>query len=516
MKNKWRHLIALTALALFLAACTAMAQTDLEDGTYYADVTLTGGSGRASVESPAQILIENGETTASVVFSSPYYDYLLLDGNRYEPVNTEGNSTFEIPLIDFDCEIPVTADTTAMSVPHEIDYTLYFDSSTLTQETQVPAEESEIPLSESVEEEPEENSTVTAAAGEDFCGLTWERSLPLMYATQFTVDYYEGGYARIVIADEDVFLVVPEDAEVPEELDENVTVLQQPITNIYMVATSVMDFFCSLDALDSIRLSGTEADGWYIDAAREAMEDGSILYAGKYSAPDYEMILSEDCHLAIESTMIYHNPEVQEKLEDFGIPVLVERSSYESHPMGRTEWMKLYAVLLGLEDEAEEIFDAQVARVQEVETDEPLGETVAFFYITSTGTANVRKSNDYLAKMIELAGGTYVFHDLGEEDSAVSTVDMTMEEFYAAAKDADCIIYNSTIDGEIYTISDLLGKSALLADFKAVQNGNAWCTGKNLFQETTSLGDVIVDIHTILTDDDPDEKLTYLHRLTED
>ncbi|MCD7883391.1 MAG: ABC transporter substrate-binding protein [Lachnospiraceae bacterium] len=353
-------------------------------------------------------------------------------------------------------------------------------------------------------------------SGEDWCGLTWESSLELLYAEQFTVDYYEGGYARIVIADEDVFLVVPEDAETPAGLEDNVTVLQQPIANIYLVATSAMDFFVSLDSLDAIRLSGTNASGWYIEEAQEAMEAGDILYAGKYSAPDYELILAEGCGLAIESTMIYHNPEVQEKLESFGIPVLVERSSYEPHPMGRTEWMKLYAVLLGLEDEAEEIFNEQVASVQAVASEEALGKTVAFFYITSAGTANVRKSNDYVAEMIELAGGTYVFDDLGEDDSALSTVNMTMEEFYAQAYDADYIIYNSTIDGELYTMDELLGKSALLSDFTAVQNGNVWCTGKNLFQETTSLGDLIVEIHTILSDEDVDEsELQFLHRIAE-
>ncbi|MCC8049660.1 MAG: ABC transporter substrate-binding protein [Clostridiales bacterium] len=386
------------------------------------------------------------------------------------------------------------------------------------------------------------DSVRSYSSGEDWCGLTWESSLELLYAEQFTVDYYEGGYTRIVIADEDVYLLVPETADtsddgasaeaesetdiaaaagmdtetVLESLPNDVVVLQQPIENIYLVATSAMDFFVSLDALDSIRLSGTNADGWYIEEAQEAMEAGDILYAGKYSAPDYELILSENCGLAIESTMIYHNPEVREKLETFGIPVLVERSSYESHPMGRTEWIKLYAVLLGLEDEAEEIFSEQVANVQAIESEESLEKTVAFFYITSAGAANVRKSNDYVAKMIELAGGTYVFEDLGEDDSATSTINMTMEEFYAGACDADYIIYNSTIDGELYTMDELLGKSALLADFTAVQNGNVWCTGKNLFQETTSLGDLIVEIHTILSDEDVDDgELEYLHRIEE-
>jgi len=526
----------------------------LADGTYQVDVTLSGGSGRASVESPATIVIEDGQVTATIVFSSSYYDYMLIDGERYEPVNTEGNSTFEIPVDGFDYEMAVTADTTAMSTPHEIEYTLYFDSATIcevdsdedtddientkTNDTDAGDDEAgadtavwdteDLAAAEAEAEntgwqEMDTSETDTSEtgernypSGEDWCGLAWESSLELLYAEMFTVDYYEGGYARIVIADEDVFLVVPEGADVPDGLDEEVTVLQQPIENIYLVATSAMDFFCSLDALDSIRLSGTNASGWYIEAAQEAMEAGDILYAGKYSAPDYELILAENCGLAIESTMIYHNPEVQEKLEAFGIPVLVERSSYESHPMGRTEWMKLYAVLLGKEEEAEEIFNEQIARVQEVEASESLDKTVAFFYITSTGSVNVRKSNDYVAKMIELAGGTYIFDDLGEDDSAVSTVNMTMEEFYAQAIDADYIIYNSTIDGEIYTLDELYGKSALLADFKAVQEGNVWCTGKNLFQETTSLGDLIVEIHTILADEDvEDSELNYLHRIIE-
>ena len=85
---------------------------------------------------------------------------------------------------------------------------------------------------------------------------------------------------------------------------------------------------------DSISLSGTKADGWYIDEAKEALESGAVSFAGKYNAPDYELILSKKCDLALESTMIYHNPEVKEKLEEFGIPVLVEHSSYESHPLG--------------------------------------------------------------------------------------------------------------------------------------------------------------------------------------
>lgn len=110
--------------------------------------------------------------------------------------------------------------------------------------------------------------------------------------------------------------------------------------------------------------------------------------------------------------MIYHTPEVKEQLEDFGVPVLVERSSYENHPLGRMEWIKLYGLLLGREDAAAEYFDTQVEKLRDILQTENTGKTVAFFYITSNGAANVRKSGDYLAKAIELAGGTYLFQDL--------------------------------------------------------------------------------------------------------
>ena len=342
--------------------------------------------------------------------------------------------------------------------------------------------------------------------------LTVESGLDLQYADQFTVDYYTGGYALIHIADGSDYLVVPENKPVPDGLADTTVVLPQPLDHIYLVATSAMDLFCALDGIDSIRLSGTDESGWYIDEAKAAMQNGAMLYAGKYSAPDYELIYAEQCDLAVESTMIYHSPEVKEQLERLGVPVLVERSSYESSPLGRMEWLKLYGVLLNREEAAEAIYQQALDSLRPVMEQENTGKTVAFFYINSNGSANVRKSGDYVAKMIEMAGGTYIFSDLGN-DNALSTMNMQMEMFYTEAKDADVIIYNSTIDGELHSIDELLAKSPLLADFKAVRNGDVWCTGQNLFQSTMGLGDMILDIHAVLTEEAP-ESLTYLHRLT--
>lgn len=358
------------------------------------------------------------------------------------------------------------------------------------------------------------------AAGEpETAGVSWdtlepEDSLDLLFADQFAVDYYEGGYMEITIADTDTYLVVPEGAVVPSGIPQEVTVLQQPLDNIYLVATSAMDLFRELDAIDAITLSGTNASGWYIEEAKQAIESGHMTYAGKYSAPDYELILDQGCDLAVESTMIYHTPEVKEQLERIGVPVLVERSSYESHPLGRMEWIKLYAALLGKEAEAEDYFTRQLETLTPILEQENTGKTVAFFYITSSGAANVRRPGDYIAQSIGLAGGVYIFSDLALDGSALSTMNMQMEAFYEGARDADVLIYNSTIEGELRTLDELLEKNSVLKEFKAVREGNVWCTGKNLFQESLGLGALIEDLHAILTAEDLDGlDLTYLYRL---
>lgn len=506
-----------------VSSMVTVQQLGLEDGTYIADGTLEGGSGRAAISSPVELTVKDGQMTARIEFSSPYYDYMIVDGEKYEPENTEGNSQFTIPMAGFDAGVPVTADTVAMSEPHEIDYEIVLDSATLkswdgqTKESEAVTEADTTVPDETTENTDGVKSTGTGLEHEilEIPGLTYDHSMELEYATQFAVDYYQDDYAVITIAQEGSYLVVPEGKEAPEGLDKEIKVLQQPLDHIYLVATSSMDLFRAIGGIENITLSGTDANGWYIEEAKEAMENGNIQYAGKYSAPDYELILANGCDLAIESTMIYHSPDVREKLEEFGIPVLVEHSSYESDPLGRMEWLKLYAVLLDKEEEADAYFQSQTDMLTDVLGAENTEKTVAFFSINSNGYVTVRKTGDYISKMIELAGGRYIFQNLGD-DNALSTMNMQMEDFYAGACDADYIIYNSAIESELHSMDELLEKSSLLADFKAVKEGNVWCTEKSLFQETTGIATMISDMHTMLTSDDPDlSQLTYMYRLTD-
>ena len=334
--------------------------------------------------------------------------------------------------------------------------------------------------------------------------LVFSHHYQLDYAQQFTADCYEGGYTMLTIAESDTrFLVVPEDAAEVDSLPADVTVLRQPVGNIYLVSTSVMDLLLHLDALDAVTLTGTKAEGWYLPEVKQAMEEGRIAYAGKYSAPDYEQILAAGCDLTVENTMVLHTPEVKEQLEHFGIPVIVERSSYESDPLARMEWIKFYGILLGREKMAEQVFAAQEQEIQPLLDQPSTGKSCAFFSLTTNNLATVRKGSDYVARMIEMAGGSYVFADLTDNGNSLATMNLPLEDFYAGAKDADVLIYNSVIEGAVSSVSQLTERFPLLAEFKAVKEGQVWCTAQSLFQQSMELADLILDMNRVFTEGNP-------------
>ena len=121
--------------------------------------------------------------------------------------------------------------------------------------------------------------------------------LQLAYAKNFSIDYYEGGYKFLKVKDGTQILTVPEGKKAPDNLDESIIVMQQPVNNIYLVSSAVMDMFRELNALDTIGFSAQKAENWYVEGAKAAMENGDILYAGKYSSPDYELLVSKNVHL---------------------------------------------------------------------------------------------------------------------------------------------------------------------------------------------------------------------------
>ena len=335
--------------------------------------------------------------------------------------------------------------------------------------------------------------------------------MELSFAECFDVYYYNDGYKLLDVHDNAQYLVVPEGMEAPDGLDDSIQVLYQPLDTIYMAATSPMALFDAIGAVGSIKLSGLDASGWYIQSAADAINSGDMTFAGKYDEPDYELLVGEDCDLAIESTMILHAPKVQEMIETLGIPVLIDRSSYESQPLGRTEWIKLYGALMNKEEEADAFFESQAQIIEKLKDFKNTEKTVAFFYINTSGAPVVRNPKDYISSMIDIAGGRNAFSDL-QDDSGKTSVSITMEEFYNTAVDADYLIYNSSIDASVKSLDDLLAKDSLLADFKAVKDGNVWITDNSMYQHTDTIGELINDFNLMFTGGS-EEDMTFLHRL---
>lgn len=584
--------------------------SEIPDGSYWIRVSMTGGSGRASISSPTGFYVKDGQATADIHWSSASYDYMKLDGVRYNAfTDAAGHSAMTIPVSTLDTAIPVLADTTAMSKPYEIEYQLSFDGSALlpmadasmAEAHPLPTDEVNRAMQSATTQVADaetsgsaggsgnhtnasaETSTKTAGAsgtvGEssvhwsaapEIDGLRFISSEKNDVAEYFRLSVYEdasgakyqlletaGGLHR--------YLIAPADAQVSDRKSDHftaraseansankekkgdaldLTVLQQPLTTTYVAASAVMAPLCDLGAVSQIRFSGLREEGWYVDEARTAMKKGSMLFAGKYSEPDYETLLREGCDLALESTMIYRSPEVIEKLSALGIPVYIDYSSYEPHVLGRLEWIRVYGALFGHEEKAQQWYASERDRIRAIQKDAEtssgeasrsgksteksetktsrnskneassigsssgragtdttadLRPTVVYFYVNSSGQIQVRQPHDYIPELLELAGARYLAPDMkGLSGSRKSNVTVSLEDFYSSCRDADYLIYSATLDRPLSSIQELLGKNALFADFKAVKEGHVYTTDKDFYQLSDRMADFAEDVRQML------------------
>ena len=334
-------------------------------------------------------------------------------------------------------------------------------------------------------------------------------SLPLDFAKQFTVDFFQGGYALITVGGSQRFLTIPEGQQVPEAIEDDIVLLQLPLNHILISSTPTMSLINAIGALDAITMTTTELDSWYIDEVITAMQEEKLAFIGSYREPDYEMIVAENPPFSVFSTMLDSVPEVAAKLQELNVPYLLDQSTFEEHPLARIEWVKLYGVLFDKLDVATLHFQEQKSVVEALTTSEKTGETAVIFYITSKGDIYVRNSGDYIVSMLDLAGGSYVFDALNPGESG--TQKLEPEAFYDGARDADYIIYIHNLGGRPADIAEFTTKLEGLADFRAVQNDQVWCTTPNFFQVADTLGYMIEDLSTMMITEE--DTLTYLFKL---
>ena len=495
----------------------------LADGIYELDAfDYSGGSGKVTI-SCKQIRVESGEIFADIVFSSSHYQYVKTGGVQYDPVDRFAG--LDDPIEGTGFEIPVTlqADneilgmTTAMSQPHEVSYTLHFGKAVPKGRGEAAADSTEIDMTAGDSTE----TDMTAVSGlalpafdpADFPELGYISSMETQYAQCFAVHYFEKGYKLFDILGGGRFLVIPEGADAPKGIPEDVTLLSVP-DHIYMAATAVMSFFEAIGAEDAVTMTGTDADGWQIEGPAQALADGRMQFMGKYSQPDYEGLTAGGCDLAIESTMILHTPDVKEKLEELGIPVLVDRSSYEPEPLGRTEWIRFYGALMGLEAQSDACFEKEAAYVESIGERSASGKKIAYFAVNSTKTVDIHGGEDYIVKMIRQAGGSYAFDDLAGVDGKTSSVSISMEEFYACAADADYLVYNASIQTPLTSVASLIAENPLLADFKAVREKQVWQVRRSLYQSSDKASRLVLDFAEMM-DGGSDTNMLFLEKVGE-
>ena len=339
--------------------------------------------------------------------------------------------------------------------------------------------------------------------------LEFDHSLELEYAKCFSVDYYKGGYKIAKLVDGTTMLVVPEGMSVPADAPKDAIILQQPVSNLLVSSTPVTSLVNAIGALDAISLTTYDVDSWYIDEVKDALNAGKLTYIGEHKEPDYEKITASGATVAFWSTML--TDEVKAQVEQLGLRIVLDQSAEEDHPLARVEWAKLYGAIFNLEEKANEVFNTQAGYVNEIAKLEDSGKSVAIFYITSKGKLYARNADDYMAKMVDLAGGEYALSDVGVGE--VGTINMEMEAFYDKAKDADYIIYVWNLGGKPETLADFLSRSEVLAEMDAVKNGNVWCTTPDFFQIQDTIGAMINDIHLMFDADASVDALTYLKRL---
>ncbi len=362
--------------------------------------------------------------------------------------------------------------------------------------------------------------TETAASAYDG-KLELDHSMQLRYAKLFSVDYYKGGYKMLTVTNreedtaitgkETKILMVPQGMSTPAEVSADTIVLQAPAVNMLVSSTPVTSLMNASGCLDSITQVTYDKDSWYIDEVKDAFDAKKLSYIGTYKEPDYEAIVAQAPTVAVFSTMLTSVPEVADKLKELKVPVILDQSTYEDDPLGRVEWAKFYAAMCDKEDAATQMFEAQAAYVDEISKVQATGKKVAVFYITSKGKIYVRNAGDYLAKMVELAGGEYVLSDLNKDKTGTQT--MESEAFYTGVKDADYIIYVWSLGGKPATMRDFTAINPILSDIKAVKEGNVWCTTPDFFQIADTIGSMVNDIHLMLTADANTTELTYLKKL---
>lgn len=357
-----------------------------------------------------------------------------------------------------------------------------------------------------------------------------ENTFAELFSIEHLKDENEKAYSKIEVFDKEKkldtsWLLLPEGVDKVSGAPAGVNIMTfRDRQNIMVSSASTMALINAMDALSKVPMTTADTT-WRIQEIKDAIDKGTVKEVGKYSKPDYEQIISigaeKHVTFAVFSTMLDSVPDVYDQLtKTCNLRIMRDQSSYESHPLGRTEWIKIYGEIFDMRDKSDAVFNGQVEILNEttskINVPEAERKTVLIFYTTSTkDTFYVRNAADYVTELVNLGGGKQVA-EIGPGKSG--NTKMTQESFIEKCSQADYVLYNWTSGASGVKDDSLQGLiDARLGDwfkdFKAYKEGNVWRTSNDFYQKMDKMGEMVADIYKMLYGENVSDTLTYVNRL---
>ncbi|MFQ7035695.1 MAG: ABC transporter substrate-binding protein [Candidatus Borkfalkia sp.] len=342
-----------------------------------------------------------------------------------------------------------------------------------------------------------------------------ENTFAELFSIEHLKDENEKAYSKIEVFDKEKkldtsWLLLPEGVDKVSGAPAGVNIMTfRDRQNIMVSSASTMALINAMDALSKVPMTTADTT-WRIQEIKDAIDKGTVKEVGKYSKPDYEQIISigaeKHVTFAVFSTMLDSVPDVYDQLtKTCNLRIMRDQSSYESHPLGRTEWIKIYGEIFDMRDKSDAVFNGQVEILNEttskINVPEAERKTVLIFYTTSTkDTFYVRNAADYVTELVNLGGGKQVA-EIGPGKSG--NTKMTQESFIQECSQADYVLYNWTSGASGVKDESLQGLiDARLGDwfkdFKAYKEGNVWRTSNDFYQKMDKMGEMVADIYKML------------------
>lgn len=357
-----------------------------------------------------------------------------------------------------------------------------------------------------------------------------ENTFAELFSIEHLKDENEKAYSKIEVFDKEKkldtsWLLLPEGVDKVSGAPAGVNIMTfRDRQNIMVSSASTMALINAMDALSKVPMTTADTT-WRIQEIKDAIDKGTVKEVGKYSKPDYEQIISigaeKHVTFAVFSTMLDSVPDVYDQLtKTCNLRIMRDQSSYESHPLGRTEWIKIYGEIFDMRDKSDAVFNGQVEILNEtsskINVPEAERKTVLIFYTTSTkDTFYVRNAADYVTELVNLGGGKQVA-EIGPGKSG--NTKMMQESFIQECSQADYVLYNWTSGASGVKDESLQGLiDARLGDwfkdFKAYKEGNVWRTSNDFYQKMDKMGEMVADIYKMLYGENVSDTLTYVNRL---